>query len=256
MGVPLRRQNGGHPRTVVDCLGEAIADGAHRTPGSRRVLTRLISEGRFANRLELNAHVQSIGLGQTRNGTDYITVVTEAKERVRLYLPQELRTGLLDEPGRHKRRDEAWTFTPGLRPDSKAGVFSVYVIVAVAPTGEMAAYVGSTSLLQHRLAEHFHGRDGTSVDLADWARRHRARAYTNEVMCTNDRGGAIQLEGCYTAELESRGWLLPGVTRWGAARRTAAMMTKSFRNGNITWSEPVAEDVQTWTPISAFKFYA
>ena len=222
----------------------------------RAELTKLIGEGRFANRGELNSHIASLGLGQTRNAADYVTVVTETGERVRLYLSGNLLRSPVEVESSKRRRDGSTTFSPGLKGEGPSQTFSIYIIAAVAPNGDVAAYVGSTGMLRRRLAEHFHGRENTSVDLANWARLHGARAYAQEVMCTNTRAGSVQLEGFITSELERWGWFLPGVTRWGAARRTAQMMTKSFRRANIGWSEPRAEDIVKWPPVSHYKFYA
>lgn len=222
---------------------------------TRAEMLALIRQGRFANRAELNQFLASAGLAQTRNGSDFVTWLTPTKEKVRLYLPPRLHVSLMDPSNQRNRRDGSNTFLPGLVPCGARDVFSVYVIAALAPNGDLAAYVGSTGDLRHRLAEHFHGRDGTSVDLADWARIKKAVVRVSPVMSTNDRGGAIQLEGAFTAELKRRGWYLPGVTRWGAAARVAVMMEKSFRHSHIIWSEPVLTDMQTWPLLKTYKFY-
>ncbi len=220
----------------------------------RAELHRMVREGRFPSRAELNAFLGAQGLSQTRNGTDYVSVITGTKERVRVYLPPSLHLSRLD-PSAQIIKDGGNTFVIGRVPRRALDVFSVYVIAGVSPNDEFAAYVGSTAGLPHRLAEHFHGRDGTSVDLARWARIKQAQLYASEMMCTNDRGGAIQLEGSLTKELERLGWYLPGVSRWGAASKTAAMMSKSFRFSRVSWSEPRLADIKRWTPLKSFKFF-
>lgn len=225
-----------------------------RAEALRAHLTTLIGSGAFASRAELNAYIATLGLGQVRNGVDHVTVAC-AGERVRLYLGGALLRQVHELTVRERRRDGAASYAP--EAGREAGVrCCVYLIVAVDAQREAAAYVGSTSRLHHRLAAHFHGRDGASADLMAWAHRHRAQVHASAILCTNTRSGAFQLEGFITRELERRGWLLPGVSRWGAARRAAPVVGKSLRQSNISWSEPSLDDVRQWPRLSHYKFYA
>jgi hypothetical protein len=215
----------------------------------------MVARGEFASRAELNAHIASLGLGQVRNGIDHVTVTTCGGERVRIYVAGALLRNAGELTVRERRRDGAASFAADAAREPRTH-FCVYLIAALDPQGDVAGYVGSTARLHQRLAAHFHGRDGASSDLAAWATRHRARAYAQEVICTNTRSGAFQLEGYITRELEQRGWLLPGVNRWGAARRAAGVVAKSLRHANTSWSEPTPDDIRRWTPLAYYKFYA
>lgn len=222
----------------------------------REHLNRRVSRGEFACRAELNAYIVDLGLGQVRNGVDHVTVTTPGGERVRIYLCGPLLRDASELTARERRRDASAVYVRSAACDGGRDRFFVYLIAAVDAQDEVAAYVGSTQQLHRRLAAHFHGRDGTSADLAAWARRHRAGVFAQELLCTSTRSGAIQLEGFVTAELERCGWLLPGVSRWGAARRSAAMVSKSLAHARTSWSPPALQDIHRWNPLSAYKFYA
>ena len=110
-------------------------------------LNRLVSQDAFASRAELNAYIASLGLPQVRNGIDHVTVIAGAT-RVRVYLS----AALLRSPGELTRREQRRDGALGLAPRSARSVretYSVYLIAAVDPQGEVAGYVGSTAAIRY-----------------------------------------------------------------------------------------------------------
>src|SRR5471032_2786376 len=122
---------------------------------ARAELIRAVAEGRFADRDELRAFVRAMGLWQTRDGDDYIGVRTFNGVRFRVMLTGPLVRAPDPAKLRKRRKFQGALMAPSAgRP---MDLFSIYIIAAVSPDDRIAAYVGTSTVVRRRMAEHLYG---------------------------------------------------------------------------------------------------
>ena len=202
---------------------------------------RAIADGQFATRAELLQCARSRGLQVTRNGEHYVGFKSRSGNRFRLQLPERLHIEL------ERRHRQPWSMAVNAAaPADGETAPIVYAIVAVAPGGVMAAYVGSTSHLEIRRYSHSRA-PGTAEGRASgplklWALKHGAQLHMQALAHCETTKDALLFEGVLTEVLRRSAWLLPGVETWAAARRRA-MRVLDQHDG----TEHVAEMVRSLT---------
>lgn len=193
------------------------------SPKEQIELELRIEADEFNSRAELNAAVKEMGLFQARSGSNYVGVMTPAGVWFRLRVK-----GCLEE----------------MKPIVPS---FVYIIAAITEDGKKAAYVGSTIDLDSRLRKHAISTSPghTSYELKSWARANCAEVRVSKVMDASDQKTGCLIEGIITFELEKAKWLLPGVGRWCAARKTAAAARREF-GAALVWTAPTLADISRW----------